>query len=98
MNRISLLLGRSFPLPWLVRRARSRRRLQWSIRTPWRAGELLVEPPTLINLGFEWFVEGDENRNATVAVSYRRSGESVWKQAPTAAAAEGRTRLQPVAG
>ena len=44
-------------------------------------GELLVEPPTLINLGFEWFVEGDDNRNATVAVSYRRSGESTWKQA-----------------
>jgi hypothetical protein len=45
------------------------------------AGELLVEPPTLINLGFEWFMEGDENRNATVAVSYRRSGESAWKDA-----------------
>ena len=44
-------------------------------------GELLVEPPTLINLGFEWFVEGDDNRNATVAVSYRRSGETAWKQA-----------------
>ena len=44
-------------------------------------GELLVEPPTLINLGFEWFMEGDDNRNATVAVSYRRSGESDWKQA-----------------
>ena len=44
-------------------------------------GELLVEPPTLINLGFEWFIEGDENRNATVAVTYRRSGESAWKQA-----------------
>jgi hypothetical protein len=44
-------------------------------------GELLVEPPTLINLGFEWFVEGDENRNASVAVSYRRSGESAWTQA-----------------
>ena len=32
-------------------------------------GELLVEPPTLINLGFEWFVEGDENRNATVTLT-----------------------------
>lgn len=36
-------------------------------------GELFIEPPTLINLGFEWFVEGDDNRNATVAVSYRRT-------------------------
>jgi hypothetical protein len=42
-------------------------------------GELLIEPPTLINLGFEWFVEGDANRNAVVEVSYRRKGESVWK-------------------
>src|SRR5688572_7587184 len=45
------------------------------------AGELLVEPPTLINLGFEWFMEGDDNRNASVAVSYRRSGETAWKEA-----------------
>ena len=30
------------------------------------AGELVVEPPTLINLGFEWFLEGDANRNAAV--------------------------------
>ena len=27
-------------------------------------GELLTEPPTLINLGFEWLIQGDENRNA----------------------------------
>ena len=27
-------------------------------------GELIVEPPTLINLGFEWLIEGDVNRNA----------------------------------
>ena len=43
-------------------------------------GELLVEPPTLINLGFEWLVQGDNNRNATVAVSYRKKGELAWKQ------------------
>ena len=35
------------------------------------AGELVVEPPTLISLGFEWYVEGDANRNASVAVEYR---------------------------
>ncbi len=23
-------------------------------------GELVIEPPTLINLGFEWFIQGDE--------------------------------------
>ena len=28
-------------------------------------GELVVEHPTLINLGFEWHIDGDANRNAT---------------------------------
>ena len=36
-------------------------------------GELVIEPPTLINLGFEWLIQGDDNRNASVAVSFRRS-------------------------
>jgi hypothetical protein len=43
-------------------------------------GELIVDPPTLINLGFEWLIEGDDNRNASVAVSYRGVGEAEWKQ------------------
>ena len=43
------------------------------------AGELVVEPPTLINLGFEWFLEGDANRNAAVDVAYRKAGESAWR-------------------
>jgi hypothetical protein len=43
-------------------------------------GELVVEPPTLISLGFEWLIEGDDNRNATVAVSYRRKGEPQWTE------------------
>jgi hypothetical protein len=46
-----------------------------------RAGEFLVDPPTLINLGFEWFIDGDDNRNATVEVSYRKKGENEWQQA-----------------
>jgi hypothetical protein len=45
------------------------------------AGEFLIEPATLINLGFEWFIDGDDNRNATVDVSYRQKGESQWKRA-----------------
>ncbi len=45
------------------------------------AGELLVEPPTLINLGFEWFIQGDANRNARVDVSYRKHGDTAWKPA-----------------
>jgi hypothetical protein len=42
-------------------------------------GELVIDPPTLINLGFEWLIEGDANRNASVAVSYRKAGETAWK-------------------
>ena len=45
------------------------------------AGEFLVDPPTLINLGFEWFIQGDDNRNASVDVSYRKQGTTDWKQA-----------------
>jgi hypothetical protein len=42
------------------------------------AGELVVEPATLINLGFEWLIEGDDNRNASVAVSFRARGDGEW--------------------
>ncbi|HXS80446.1 MAG TPA: hypothetical protein VN818_09180, partial [Gammaproteobacteria bacterium] len=45
------------------------------------AGELVVEPPTLINLGFEWWIEGDDNRNASVAVSFRVRGAADWRPA-----------------
>jgi len=45
------------------------------------AGEFVIEPPTLINLGFEWFIDGDANRNAVVEVSYRKPGESRWHDA-----------------
>jgi len=45
------------------------------------AGEFLVDAPTLINLGFEWVITGDDNRNAEVAVSYRKKGETQWKTA-----------------
>ena len=39
-------------------------------------GEFIVEPATLINLGFEWKIQGDGNRNATVAVQYRKQGQN----------------------
>src|SRR5882724_4107954 len=45
-----------------------------------KPGELVIDPPTLINLGFEWVIEGDDNRNAAVEVSYRKKGETQWKQ------------------
>jgi len=43
-----------------------------------KAGEVVIEPPTLISLGFEWPVEGDANRNAAAAIAYRRKGETQW--------------------
>src|SRR5262245_48420346 len=43
-------------------------------------GRFLVERPTLICLGFEWQIAGDDNRNAVVEVSYRKFGENNWKQ------------------
>ena len=46
---------------------------------PIRPGELIVEPPTLISLGFEWYVEGDENRNASVAVDFKRADATDWQ-------------------
>jgi hypothetical protein len=45
-----------------------------------KPGKFVIEPPTLINLGFEWYVEGDDNRNAAVEVWYRRVGDRDWKQ------------------
>jgi hypothetical protein len=45
------------------------------------AGEFLVEPATLINLGFEWFIDGDANRTASVDVSFRKAGTSEWRPA-----------------
>jgi len=42
--------------------------------------EFITEPPTLLSLGFEWRIDGDDNRNAVVAVSYRKKGETAWKE------------------
>ena len=44
-------------------------------------GQFFSDAPTLENLGFRWYVEGDSNRNAQVAVSYRVNGETAWKAA-----------------
>ncbi len=66
-------------------------------------GELIVEPPTLINLGFEWQIDGDANRNAAVAVSYRKAGPSTslstsdgaWKTALPLLRLQGERVTQP---
>ena len=44
-------------------------------------GRFFVDHPTLLNLGFEWAIAGDANRNATVLVQYRAAGEREWRNA-----------------
>ena len=46
-----------------------------------RSGRFHVEHPTLLNLGFEWTIDGDANRNATVEVRFRKVGTEVWRPA-----------------
>jgi hypothetical protein len=45
------------------------------------AERFVVEHPTLLNLGFEWSIRGDANRNASVAVQFRVVGDSQWREA-----------------
>ena len=58
-------------------------------------GEFVIDPPTLINLGFEWLIEGDANRNAKVDVSYRKSGDSTWKTGMPLLRLQGERVTQP---
>jgi hypothetical protein len=51
----------------------------WS-QTTTGSGEFIVEPPTLLSLGFEWKISGDDNRNAKAETSYRRKGEQQWQK------------------
>ena len=44
-------------------------------------GEFIVDPPTLVSLGFAWNITGDDNRNARVDVIYRKKGEPQWRSA-----------------
>ncbi len=46
-----------------------------------KPGEIVIDPPTLINLGFEWPITGDDNRNARVDVSFRKKGTTEWRKA-----------------
>src|ERR1700722_12365363 len=50
-------------------------------QAPTVAGDFSVEPPTLLSIGFDWKISGDDNRNAQVQVSYRRKGDTTWRQA-----------------
>jgi len=44
------------------------------------AGRFHVEHPTLLNLGFEWPISGDANRNSSVAVKFRKTGDAAWRE------------------
>jgi len=57
-------------------------------------GELVIDHPTLINLGFEWIIDGDANRNASVAVSFRKQGETAWREGMPLARLHGEQTFQ----
>jgi hypothetical protein len=44
------------------------------------SGQFTIEAPTLVSLGFEWTITGDDNRNARVDTAYRKHGESRWRE------------------
>ena len=60
-----------------------------------KPGEFVIDHPTLINLGFEWVIEGDDNRNAQVEVSYRKQGDAQWKQGLPLLRLQGERIFQP---
>ena len=58
-------------------------------------GEFVVEHPTLINLGFEWHIDGDANRNASVDVSFRKQGDTAWQKGMPLARIQNERIYQP---
>ncbi|MBM4033791.1 MAG: hypothetical protein FJ291_18690 [Planctomycetes bacterium] len=56
----------------------SRSLLAGNAMTP---GRLVPEPPTLICLGVCWYIQGDDNCNATGELTYRKAGEDAWRKA-----------------
>jgi hypothetical protein len=45
------------------------------------SAEFQIDPPTLVSLGFEWRIAGDDNRNARVEVTFRKRGDAKWRDA-----------------
>src|SRR5271169_3248230 len=45
------------------------------------SGAFQIDPPTLVSLGFEWRIAGDDNRNARVEVTFRKRGDAKWRDA-----------------
>ena len=44
-----------------------------------KPGQLNIERPTLISEGFDWRIDGDDNRNSSVAVKFRKKGARDWQ-------------------
>jgi hypothetical protein len=75
----TILIGLACALAWPIAELRQNNVVVAQSRdNRTTTGEFIVDPPTLINLGFEWFIQGDDNRNASVAVAYRRQGSAQW--------------------
>ena len=43
-------------------------------------GEPVLEKPTLHCLGAYWIIKGDANKNAAIAVEYRKAGQPEWRK------------------
>lgn len=59
-----------------------------------RPQEPELEPATLVCLGVRWPVQGDDNANAVVRVSYRRAGERDWRDALPLVRVRGESRKE----
>ena len=46
-----------------------------------RVNDLYVDPPTLECLGFRWYINGDDDGDATGELTFRPAGEETWRQA-----------------
>ena len=46
-----------------------------------RTREFFVDPPTLHNLGFRWYIYGDDNGDAVGTLQFRQVGKEAWKLA-----------------
>jgi hypothetical protein len=79
MNRHFAALALFLLAVALVPRAAAQKQAQPQNATT--AGEFFVDPPTLVSLGFEWRISGDDNRNARVDVSFHKRGDQKWRDA-----------------
>ena len=46
-----------------------------------KTGQFEIDPPTLRSFSFRWFVDGDDNGNASCQIKYRKVGTAQWHAA-----------------